>query len=212
MLGPKPAAITSGGSFKISTDVDIKTRLETDTGNRYPQSFFKLENRTIIFKPKPFIWTQDAIRDSKKQAVSDISVFVPDIQALNALSSIKAGTFGVFPPLGNFIFTAGAGLCLLFKADSHYVVSVIVLFVCGLGVDFTMQTSTLAVQSVTVATLFQFMRSLGQAFGITIVGTIFNRLEDYLREFVVALHYAFYACTVFIQAASSSTKYSSLIM
>ncbi|KAF9431386.1 hypothetical protein BGZ76_000374 [Entomortierella beljakovae] len=103
---------------------------------------------------------------------------------------LKKGTFAFFPALGNIIFLAGSCLCLLMKTDSTRVVSIFVLLMCGLGMGFTMQASTLAVQvaakpkyMATVTTSVQFVRCLGQVFGVAIVGTVFNnKLEDNLLE------------------------------
>ncbi|KAG0347520.1 hypothetical protein BG004_007597 [Podila humilis] len=103
---------------------------------------------------------------------------------------LKKGTFHRFPAIGNFFFIAGTCLCLLFERNTQRVVTIVVLLVCGLGMGFTMQASTLAVQAAvkpkymaTVTTSVQFVRSLGQVFGVAIVGTIFNnKLKDSLIE------------------------------
>ncbi|KAG0241375.1 major facilitator superfamily domain-containing protein [Mortierella sp. GBAus27b] len=103
---------------------------------------------------------------------------------------LKKGTFAFFPALGNFLFVAGSALCLIFEKDTHRVVSIFILLVCGLGMGFTLQASTLAVQSAvkpkymaTVTASVQFVRSLGQVFGVAIVGSVFNnKLEDALKE------------------------------
>ncbi|KAI1299949.1 hypothetical protein EDD11_006351 [Mortierella claussenii] len=101
---------------------------------------------------------------------------------------LKRGTFAFFPAIGNILFTTGSALCLLFHKDTHRVVTIFVLLVCGLGMGFTMQASTLAVQAAvkpkymaTVTTSVQFVRSLGQVFGVAIVGSVFNnKLHDRL--------------------------------
>ncbi|KAI9239477.1 MAG: major facilitator superfamily-domain-containing protein [Podila humilis] len=103
---------------------------------------------------------------------------------------LKRGTYAFFPALGNGIFAVGAGLCVLFIQDTKRVVTVFVLLICGVGMGCTIQTSTLAVQAAakpkymaTVTVLVQFIRILGQVFGIAIVGTIFNnKLESSLRS------------------------------
>ena len=94
---------------------------------------------------------------------------------------LKKGTFRLFPAIGNLFFITGAALCILFKVHTPRVVTIFVLLVCGLGMGFTMQASTLAVQAAvkpkymaTVTTSVQFVRSLGQVFGVAIVGTVFN--------------------------------------
>ncbi|KAF9542391.1 hypothetical protein EC957_001967 [Mortierella hygrophila] len=94
---------------------------------------------------------------------------------------LKKGTFHLFPAIGNLFFIVGSALCILFKVDTPRVVTIFVLLVCGLGMGFTMQASTLAVQAAvkpkymaTVTTSVQFVRSLGQVFGVAIVGTVFN--------------------------------------
>ncbi|KAF9111363.1 hypothetical protein BGX27_005032 [Mortierella sp. AM989] len=102
----------------------------------------------------------------------------------------KKGTFLFFLPLGYFIFAIGSAICLLFKSGSPHFVPVVAFIVCGIGMGFTMQTSMLAVQAAaepkymaTVTALAQFMRSLGQVFGIAILGTVFNnKLKDSLEH------------------------------
>ncbi|KAF9580134.1 hypothetical protein BGW38_003342 [Lunasporangiospora selenospora] len=94
---------------------------------------------------------------------------------------LKRGTYAFFPAVGNFIFLVGAGLCLFFEVETKRVVTVFVLLCCGLGMGFNMQAATLAVQAAvkpkymaTVTASVQFTRSLGQVFGIAIVGSVFN--------------------------------------
>ncbi|KAF9431120.1 hypothetical protein BGZ94_008895 [Podila epigama] len=104
--------------------------------------------------------------------------------------TMKRGTFAFFPALGFAIFAVGAGLGILFKQDTSRVVTIFSLLISGLGMGFTMQASTLAVQSAvkpkymaTVTATVQFMRSLGQVFGIAIVGSLFNtKLTENLEE------------------------------
>ncbi|KAG0045371.1 hypothetical protein BGZ83_009421 [Gryganskiella cystojenkinii] len=87
---------------------------------------------------------------------------------------------------GNFLFTVGSALCIIFDKDTHRVVTFFVLLICGLGMGFTMQSMTLAVQAAvkpkymaTVTTSVQFFRSLGQVFGVAVVGSVFNnKLKD----------------------------------
>ncbi|KAF9932369.1 hypothetical protein FBU30_008349 [Linnemannia zychae] len=99
---------------------------------------------------------------------------------------LKRGTFAFFPAVGNFVFGVGAALCILFKENTPRVATIFILFLCGLGLGLTFQASTLAVQSAvkpkymaTVTASIQFVRSLGQVFGIAIVGSVFNnKLEE----------------------------------
>ncbi|KAG0294181.1 hypothetical protein BGZ98_001868 [Dissophora globulifera] len=103
---------------------------------------------------------------------------------------LKKGTFAFFPALGNFLFIVGSALCLLFEMNTKRVATVFILMVCGFALGFTTQSSTLAVQSAvkpkymaTVTASVQFVRSLGQVFGVAIVGTVFNnRLEESLLK------------------------------
>ncbi|KAF9347798.1 hypothetical protein BGX26_000749 [Mortierella sp. AD094] len=81
----------------------------------------------------------------------------------------KKGTYLFFLPLGSIIFTTGIALCILFKIDSPRILPIISFLICGIGMGFLMQTSTLAVQAAAepkymamVTALVQFMRSLGQ--------------------------------------------------
>ncbi|KAG0333639.1 hypothetical protein BG004_000754 [Podila humilis] len=108
----------------------------------------------------------------------------------SGLWTMKRGTFAFFPALGYMILAVGAGLGILFVQDTKRVVTVFVLLICGLGFGFTLQASTLAVQAAvkqkymaTVTAAVQFARSLGQVFGIAIVGTVFNnQLIDELKK------------------------------
>ncbi|KAG0267257.1 hypothetical protein BG011_007668 [Mortierella polycephala] len=103
---------------------------------------------------------------------------------------LKRGTFAFFPALGNLLFVVGSALCIIFEKDTKRVATIFILFICGLGMGFTMQASTLAVQvavkpkyMATVTSSVQFVRSLGQVFGIAVVGSVFNnKLEDTLLE------------------------------
>ncbi|KAG0279017.1 hypothetical protein BGZ95_002531 [Linnemannia exigua] len=103
---------------------------------------------------------------------------------------LKRGTFAFMPAVGNFVFMVGVALCTLFKEGTPRVATILVLFLCGMGAGFTYQASTLAVQSAvkpkymaTVTASIQFIRSLGQVFGIAIVGSIFNnKLEQSLHD------------------------------
>ncbi|KAK3816428.1 MAG: major facilitator superfamily domain-containing protein [Benniella sp.] len=103
---------------------------------------------------------------------------------------MKKGTFAFFPATGNIIFMAGCALALLFEHGTPRVVNIFVLLICGLGMGFTLQASTLAVQSAvkpkymaTVTASVQFVRSLGQVFGVAVAGTVFkNKLEDELHK------------------------------
>ncbi|KAG0034628.1 hypothetical protein BGZ81_003941 [Podila clonocystis] len=107
----------------------------------------------------------------------------------SGLWTMKKGTFAFFPALGFSILLVGAGLGILFVQDTTRVVTIFVLLICGLGMGFTMQASTLAVQvavkpkyMATVTATVQFVRSLGQVFGIAIVGTVFNnKLAEKLK-------------------------------
>lgn len=113
--------------------------------------------------------------------------------SLSAISSgiwvLKRGEYSKFPLIGNIGFTLGSGLCILFARDTHRIVTIAVLFLCGLGMGFTMQASTLAVQAAvdpqymaTVTTSVQFVRSLGQVFGVAVMGSVFNnKLKDTLK-------------------------------
>ncbi|KAG0261045.1 hypothetical protein BG011_001403 [Mortierella polycephala] len=102
----------------------------------------------------------------------------------------KKGTFATFPPLGNAFFVVGCGLCILFERDTPRVASIFILLLCGFGMGFALQASTLAVQvavkpkyMASVTAMVQFVRSLGNVFGIAIVGSVFNnKLESAIRH------------------------------
>ncbi|KAI9231459.1 MAG: major facilitator superfamily domain-containing protein [Podila humilis] len=103
--------------------------------------------------------------------------------------TLKKGSFAFFPAQGFAMFTIGAGLGVLFVQDTKRVVIVFVFLFTGLGWGLTTQASTLAVQvavkpkyMATVTATVQFVRSLGQVFGIAIVGTVFNnKLAEKLK-------------------------------
>ena len=103
--------------------------------------------------------------------------------------TMKKGTFASFPALGFAMFTIGAGLGVLFVQDTKRVAIIFVFLFTGLGWGLTTQASTLAVQvavkpkyMATVTATVQFVRSLGQVFGIAIVGTVFNnKLTEKLK-------------------------------
>ncbi|KAF9957230.1 hypothetical protein BGZ65_002188 [Modicella reniformis] len=103
---------------------------------------------------------------------------------------LKKGTFAFFPALGSIHFVIGSALCITFQRDTQRAVTIIVLLLCGFGMGFTFQASTLAVQAAvkpkymaTVTTTVQFVRSLGQVFGVAIVGSVFNnKLHDSLAD------------------------------
>ncbi|KAG0323703.1 hypothetical protein BGZ99_002580 [Dissophora globulifera] len=105
---------------------------------------------------------------------------------------LKRGTFAFLPAMGSFIFMIGSALCLIFDVHTKRVATIFILMICGWGMGFTMQTSTLAVQSAvepkymaTVTAAVQFVRSLGQVFGVAIVGSVFNNelTDSLLKEF-----------------------------
>ncbi|KAG9320323.1 hypothetical protein KVV02_002456, partial [Mortierella alpina] len=150
--------------------------------------------------------------------------------AITSISSgiwvLKRGTYAFFPALGNALFTAGSALCIIFDQDTHRVVTVFVLLICGFGMGFMMQSTTLAVQAAVKP------RS---GLGIAVVGSVFNNklmdglmanfkgdphiqeaaqnYEDIMKyyspaqriviydNFVHALRYAFYCCTGFCALA-----------
>ncbi|KAG0225852.1 hypothetical protein BGW41_004482 [Actinomortierella wolfii] len=103
---------------------------------------------------------------------------------------MKKGTYRLFPATGNVIFAAAAALCILFEKDTPRVATIFILLLCGLGIGFTFQASTLAIQvavkpkyMATVTASVQFIRSLGQVFGVAIVGTVFNnKVDEALHE------------------------------
>ncbi|KAK3826781.1 MAG: major facilitator superfamily domain-containing protein [Linnemannia gamsii] len=139
------------------------------------------------------IYFQVILKESATVGGLETVPFVIGIVITSVSSGIwvlKRGTFAFMPAVGNFIFMVGVALCLLFKESTPRVATILVLFLCGMGAGFTYQASTLAVQSAvkpkymaTVTASIQFIRSLGQVFGIAIVGSIFNnKLEETLHD------------------------------
>ncbi|KAG0346860.1 hypothetical protein BG004_000665 [Podila humilis] len=92
---------------------------------------------------------------------------------------LKRGTYAFFIPIGNLLLT-----------DTKRVVTVFVLMIGGIGWGCTVQSTTLAVQAAakpkymaTVTVLIQFMRVMGQVFGVAVVGAIFNnKLESSIKS------------------------------
>ncbi|KAF9935852.1 hypothetical protein BGZ67_002914 [Mortierella alpina] len=152
--------------------------------------------------------------------------------AITSISSgiwvLKRGTYAFFPALGNALFTAGSALCIIFDKDTQRVVTVFVLLICGFGMGFTMQSTTMAVQAAVkpkymaaVTTSVQFFRTLGQLMdglmanfeGDPHIQEAAQNYEDIMKyytpaqriviydNFVHALRYAFYCCTGFCALA-----------
>ncbi|GJJ68692.1 hypothetical protein EMPS_01038 [Entomortierella parvispora] len=93
----------------------------------------------------------------------------------------KWGQYRPFIWIGLSLATIGTGLLSLLNVDSGRGMEIGFLFIIGLGIGFSMQTSVLAIQSsvatkdIAVATAnATFFRTVGSVFGVAIAGTVFN--------------------------------------
>jgi EmrB/QacA subfamily drug resistance transporter len=109
---------------------------------------------------------------------------------VSGLLVTKTGRYKIFPILGALLIIVGLVLLSQLSVDTPYWQIAIYAFVFGLGLGFTLQTITLAVQNAVpfrdmgVATSsLTFTRSLGSAIGTAIFGAILNsRLATHLGQ------------------------------
>jgi Na+/melibiose symporter-like transporter len=101
----------------------------------------------------------------------------------------RTGHYKPFPILGSGILTIGLGLLAELGSHSSYGLAAIDMFVVGLGLGLVMQVLVVAVQNSvphsqlgTATATATFFRTIGGAFGVAILGAVFNsRLLSNLR-------------------------------
>lgn len=92
------------------------------------------------------------------------------------------------------LLTVGNGLNILMKPDSGPFIIYVLRIVAAIGAGFLFQLPTFAVQSTTLddnigiaTSTLTFFRSLGQAFGVAIGGTVFqNQFDRFLNQAVAS--------------------------
>ncbi|HEY1826045.1 MAG TPA: MDR family MFS transporter [Acidimicrobiales bacterium] len=101
----------------------------------------------------------------------------------------KTGRYKIFPISGLAITTLGLVLLSMLDAHSTYGVAAIDMFVVGFGLGLVMQVLVVAVQNAvphsqlgTATATATFFRTIGGAFGVAILGAVFNSaLLSHLR-------------------------------
>jgi EmrB/QacA subfamily drug resistance transporter len=101
----------------------------------------------------------------------------------------RTGRYKIFPVLGTAVMTVGLGLLAQLTAATNYTETAIDMFVVGLGLGLVMQVLVVAVQNTvphaqlgTATSTATFFRTIGGAFGVSILGALFdNRLIGVLR-------------------------------
>jgi EmrB/QacA subfamily drug resistance transporter len=93
----------------------------------------------------------------------------------------KTGRYKIFPILGLGITTLGLILLAMLGAHTSYGVAAIDMFVVGFGLGLVMQVLVVAVQNAvphsqlgTATATATFFRTIGGAFGVAILGAVFN--------------------------------------
>ena len=123
-------------------------------------------------------------------AMVPMVVGILTMSIVSGLLVTKTGQYKIFPILGAVLIIVGLILLSQLQVDTPYWQIAISAFVFGLGLGFTLQTITVAVQNAVpfrdmgVATSsLTFMRSLGSAIGTAIFGAILNsRLTAHLGQ------------------------------
>jgi EmrB/QacA subfamily drug resistance transporter len=101
----------------------------------------------------------------------------------------RTGHYKPFPILGSGVLTIGLGLLAELGSHSSYGLAAFDMFVVGLGIGLVMQVLLVAVQNSvphsqlgTATATWTFFRTIGGAFGVAILGAVFNsRLLANLR-------------------------------
>lgn len=143
-----------------------------------------------IFLP---LYFQGVMGMSPMQSGLAMVPMVAGILTMSIVSGLlvtKTGRYKIFPIIGAVLIIAGLALLSQLQVDTPYWQIAIYAFLFGLGLGFTLQTITVAVQNAVpfrdmgVATSsLTFMRSLGSAIGTAIFGAILNtRLATHLAD------------------------------
>jgi EmrB/QacA subfamily drug resistance transporter len=107
----------------------------------------------------------------------------------------KTGKWKPIMIIGSIALVAGLALMGTIKYDTPYVIVAVYMFVMGAGVGLVMQNLVLVVQNTTAprdigaaSAGVAFFRSLGGAFGVSILGTVLaSRISDLISDKQVAL-------------------------
>ena len=102
----------------------------------------------------------------------------------------RTGRYKIFPIVGLGITTVGFVLLAMLGAHTSYGVAAIDMFIVGLGVGLVMQVLVVAVQNSvphsqlgTATATATFFRTIGGAFGVAILGAVFNaQLLSHLKS------------------------------
>jgi EmrB/QacA subfamily drug resistance transporter len=102
----------------------------------------------------------------------------------------RTGHYKPFPILGSGVLAIGLGLLAQLGSHSSYGIAAIDMFVVGLGLGLVMQVLVVAVQNSvphsqlgTATATATFFRTIGGAFGVAILGAVFNsRLLSNLKS------------------------------
>jgi EmrB/QacA subfamily drug resistance transporter len=98
----------------------------------------------------------------------------------------RTGRYKIFPIVGLGITTVGFVLLAMLGAHTSYGVAAIDMFIVGLGVGLVMQVLVVAVphsQLGTATATATFFRTIGGAFGVAILGAVFNaQLLSHLKS------------------------------
>jgi EmrB/QacA subfamily drug resistance transporter len=101
----------------------------------------------------------------------------------------RTGRYKIYPILGTGVMTVGLGLLAQLTTATTFPETALDMFVVGLGLGLVMQVLVVAVQNTvpharlgTATSTATFFRTIGGAFGVSILGSIFNsRLIELLR-------------------------------
>ena len=101
----------------------------------------------------------------------------------------RTGRYKIFPILGLGVTTVGLVLLAMLGAHTSYVIAAFDMFIVGLGLGLVMQVLVVAVQNSvphsqlgTATATATFFRTIGGAFGVAILGAVFNaQLLSHLR-------------------------------
>ncbi|HEV2073881.1 MAG TPA: MDR family MFS transporter [Thermomicrobiales bacterium] len=144
----------------------------------------------VIFLPLYFQGVMGMSPTRSGLAMVPMVAGILTMSIVSGLLVTKTGRYKIFPILGAFLIIVGLLLLSQLSVDTPYWQIAVYAFVFGLGLGFTLQTITVAVQNAVpfrdmgVATSsLTFTRSLGSAIGTAIFGAILNsRLATHLVD------------------------------
>ncbi|KAF9410472.1 hypothetical protein BGZ94_001634 [Podila epigama] len=135
----------------------------------------------MFFMP---LYFQIVRQESATAAGLEMLPLIVGLLVASISSGIMVSKWGQYRPfiwIGTFIGTVGTGLLTLLTEDSSRGEGIGYLFVTGLGLGFSFQTTMIAIQSsvvakdIAVATAnATFFRTVGSVLGVAITGTVFS--------------------------------------